>query len=51
MKRQSDTKIFTVEGVKSGRTNRVQSVCQRAPESSIREEVIFIIVGNRSDII
>src|SRR6202521_4979689 len=47
MKRQSDVGIFIVGGVKSGRTNRVQSVCQRAPESSIREDAIFI-VGNRS---
>ncbi len=50
MKRQSEAGIFTIAGVKSRRTNRAQFVCQRAPESSIREEVIFI-VGNWSDII
>ncbi len=40
MKRQSDAGIFSTGGVKSRRTNRARSGCQRAPESSIREDTI-----------
>src|SRR5882757_11323564 len=46
-KRQSEAGIFTIGGVKSGRTNRARFVCQRAPESSIREDAIFVVT-NRS---